>query len=242
MRQIWKGFTVLMLASLGTGIASASTLTYTFTGIVTNVQGSFTTQAAIGDTITGTYTFDYAAAIPSQSSGTPGDGSPPNGPGWQSYSNYAGGSFPAGASLSDNLVFTSTAQVVGTTVSYATTAPGPGNNIGSHAVGFDNGGSEFAASEIANQATGLTNSSFGIGGITPGQVFDANGGPVLPASLPYGSGSGDFQVQVGAIDSVISYDITSISPPSPVPLPASAWLMLSGIIGLGVMTRRRRTA
>ena len=28
--------------------------------------------------------------------------------------------------------------------------------------------------------------------------------------------------------------------PSPVPLPASAWLMLSGLVGIGVMARKRR--
>jgi hypothetical protein len=34
----------------------------------------------------------------------------------------------------------------------------------------------------------------------------------------------------------------SNTPPSPVPLPASAWLMLSGVVGLGATARRRRAA
>jgi len=31
-------------------------------------------------------------------------------------------------------------------------------------------------------------------------------------------------------------------PVAPVPLPASAWLMLSGVAGLGAMVRKRQTA
>ena len=243
MNAISKSFAILVLVTLGARVAGATTLTYTFTGVVTNAQGSWATyngQTVIGDTVTGTYVFNYSAAIPSQSAGTPGNGGPPNGPGWGSYSDFPG-NFPSGGSLSGNLVFTSTAQVTGTNISYATTAPSPGYDIGSYAVGYDNGGSEFQASEQANQANGGdTQSTFGIGGSIPGQVFDANGGPVYPSSLPLGAGSGDFAVTTGgSATNVINYDITSISPATPVPLPASVWLMLSGVAALGATARRR---
>jgi hypothetical protein len=36
--------------------------------------------------------------------------------------------------------------------------------------------------------------------------------------------------------------VVSASSASPVPLPASAWLMLSGLVGVGVMARKRRAA
>jgi hypothetical protein len=242
MNTISKGFAVMVLASLGAGMAGASTLTYTFTGTVTNAQGGFATfngQSVLGYAVTGTYTFNYGAAIPSQSSGTPGSSS------WSSTSGFPG-NFPPGASLADNLVFTSTAQVVGTNISYATFPPGAGYNIGSNATGYNNGGSEFAASEQANQApAGDTQSSVGISGNLPGEVFDANGGPAFPSS-PFVSGNGDFAVAnsgpggVGAFDNIINYNITSISPPSTVPLPASAWLMLSGVGALGALARRRK--
>jgi hypothetical protein len=239
MHKISQSLAVMVLASLGTGIASANTLTYTFTGVVTGASGGFLTYdgvSVVGDTVTGTYVFDYAAALPGVGTyGTPGISA------WSSTADFPG-NFPVGGSLSGNLVFTSTAQVVGTTISYATTAPSPGYDIGSSATGYNNGGSEFAAQEIADQATpGLTSSSFVIGGMTPGQVFDSSGGPVYPPSLPLGAGSGSFQVEIGAVVSTVGYAITSISPPSPVPLPASAWLILSGVIGLGAIARRRRT-
>jgi hypothetical protein len=42
-------------------------------------------------------------------------------------------------------------------------------------------------------------------------------------------------------DSLV-YSINSITPANPVPLPAAAWLMLSGLGGLAAMTRRREIA
>lgn len=231
MHKISKSFAVMVLASLGTGIASASTLTYTFTGVVTSASGTFATYdgaSVIGDAVKGTYIFNYGAAIPSQSSGgTPGSS------GWNSVSEFPG-NFPSGGSLSALLVFTSTAQVVGTNISYATFLPGTGFDIGSNAGG--NNGNLFQATEIANQASGGTQSTFDT------DAYDSNGGPVYPTSSPPGSAFGHFAVTTGGSTNVLSYDITSISPPSPVPLPASAWLMLSGVIGLGAMARKRRTA
>jgi hypothetical protein len=232
MHKISKSFAVMVLASLGTGIASASTLTYTFTGVVTSASGAFATYdgvSVIGDAVKGTYIFNYGAAIPSQSSGTPGSST------WSSVSDFPG-NFPSGGSLSALLVFTSTAQVVGTNISYATFPPGTGFDIGSNAGG--NNGNAFSATEQANQANGGdTQSTFET------DAYDSKGGPVYPTSSPLGTAFGHFAVTTGgSTTNVLSYDITSISPPSPVPLPASAWLMLSGVIGLGAMARKRRTA
>lgn len=235
MKTISKSFALLLLASLGTRSADAAILTYAFTGIVTNAQGTFATfngQSVLGYTVTGTYTFNYGAAIPSQSSGTPGSNA------WNSHSDFPG-NFPPGGSLVDLLVFTSTAQVVGTNISYATTPPsGTGYNIGSYATG-NGGGTGFQASEQANQANGGdTQSTFGLGGTNVLSVYDSNGGPVYPPALQPGSGSGNFGVATGVDTGVINYNITSISA---VPLPASGWLVMSALSGLGVMTRRRKT-
>ena len=228
----------LALVGLFVSMAHATEVSYSFTGVVTAAVGAWATyngQSVIGDTVTGTYTFDYAAAIPSQSSGTPGVSA------WSSYSNYAG-TLPVGASLVNSLVFTSTAQVVGTNIAYATTAPSPGYNIGAYAVGYNNGGSEFQASEQANQASGGdTQSSFGIGGVTPGQVFDAYGGPVYPSSLPSGSGSGEFAVTTGSVNAnSIGYIITSIGPAMlpTVPEPSTWALLVAGFGLLGAVSRR----
>jgi hypothetical protein len=231
MKTISKGFAALVLTILGAPMADAASLTYTFTGVVTNAQGSFATyngQSVIGDTVTGTYVFNYDAAIPLQSSGTPGSNA------WNSHSDFLG-TFPPGGSLGDLLVFISTAQVVGTNISYATTPPsGTGFNIGSYATG--NGGTGFQASEQANQANaGDTQSTFGLGSIPP--VYDSSGGPVYQPSSQPGSGSGNFGVAAGGDTGVINYNITSISP---VPLPAAGWLTMTMLGAVGVMARKRR--
>jgi hypothetical protein len=237
MKTISKGIALFILASLGARGADAAILTYTFTGVVTNAQGSFATfngQSVLGDTVTGTYVFNYGAAIPSQSSGTPGSSA------WNWHSDFPG-NFPSGGSLSDLLVFTSTAQVVGTNISYATTPPsGTGFNIGSYATG-NGGGTGFQASEQANQANaGDTQSTFGLGGTNLLSVYDSNGGPAYPPSLAPGSGSGNFGVATASATGIINYTITSISA---VPLPASGWLVLSALGGLlGSAKRKPRAA
>jgi hypothetical protein len=235
MKAISKGFATLVLAALGAHTADAAILTYTFTGVVTLAQGTFATyngQSVMGDTVTGTYTFNYGAAIPSQSSGTPGSNA------WNSHSDFLGGTLPPG-SLVDLLVFTSTAQVVGTNISYATTPPTPpgpaGNfNIGSNATG--NNGTGFQASEQAAQANGGdTQSTFGLGSNPP--VYDSNGGPVYQPSSQPGSGAGNFGVSSGGNTGVINYNITSITA---VPLPAAGWLALSALSAVGAMARKPR--
>ena len=216
---------LLALLALVPTLASADVLTYDFTGTVTSASGNY--ASAVGDTVTGTYMINYSAAIPAQSSGTPG--TPP----WVSTSDYFAGDFPTdGAGM---LVFTSTAQVIGTDIVYATSLPSPGFNVGAYVQGAMGA---LAASEQANQANnGNTQSFFEIG--APDPIFDASGGPVYP---PSAFGLGDFAVIVngGAPDS-LGYSITSITP-STVPVPASAWLMLSGLAGLMVVYRKRALA
>jgi hypothetical protein len=103
-----------------------------------------------------------------------------------------------------------------------------GGSIGGHDV--------YTAAEANIPAPGFTfNSTFSLA---------ANGGDPAPwssAGLPIfsnatSSASGSFEIS----GSVVLYNITSLTPASPVPLPAAAWLMLSALSGFGAFTRKRR--
>ena len=214
---------IAILALFGPTLAKADT--FAFTGTVTSASGSF--SAALGDTVTGTYFINYGAAIAEQSSGVPGTSS------WVSTSDYFNGDFPTdGSGL---LVFTSTAQVLGTSITYATELPDPGFNVGAFVQGSASGSTAIASLEQANQASGgSTQSFFEIG--APDPVFDASGAPLLTASA---FGIGDFAIVKGGTNTdSISYSITSIQPASTVPLPASLWLMLSGLFGFAAIARK----
>jgi hypothetical protein len=71
---------------------------------------------------------------------------------------------------------------------------------------------------------------------------NSSGNPYSSDGLPVFSGAttstGDeFVTEGGSINGVVKYNITSLTA---VPLPASVWLMLSGLVGVGVMARKRR--
>src|SRR5271157_6431753 len=80
--------------------AFATPVTFDFTGTVYSVVGIYS-SIAIGDTVTGTYTINYAAAVPSQSIGTPGTGN------W--LAEAYGGTDTSGNPPVPELVFSSTA-------------------------------------------------------------------------------------------------------------------------------------
>lgn len=89
--------------------------------------------------------------------------------------------------------------------------------------------------------------------VTPQLVLQFSGAPTItnvtldpastfaPPQLSFTTDSVYFDIPAGA--AVVGQGLLDVSfAPAPVPIPASTWLLLSGLGGLGVISRRRRTA
>ena len=220
-------------AVLATGAVQAVEVTYDFTGVVTLAQGIYATsggQSVLGDTVSGSFTIDYAAA--NQLTGTVGSAVT----GWTSTSSFPG-NYPGGSPLGQ-VNFFSTAQVLGTSISYATSAPDPGGDF-STSVGGNPGGSPFSASEQAYHASGLSGSFIELGGGSLTQPsYDANGLPVFQAALPPGAQFGGFKINDQTANlGVIQYNLRTVAA---VPEPATVSMLLVGLLMLGVVGRQRR--
>jgi hypothetical protein len=99
--------------------------------------------------------------------------------------------------------------------------------------------------------------SYGGGGFN-GFEFDFAGAPPITSvtvdpATTLGPSTANFPSGFQVIGNTVWMDLSGLSATagqetildittSPVPLPASAWLMLSGLVGLGVMARMRRAA
>jgi len=152
----------LCVALVGSSVAFAGSVTYDYSGVVTSVDDSVPGYSiAIGSKITGTYTFDFANANSSLSSGVVGS------------SNWIAAS--QGDSPATLLVFTSTANASG--FEYAT--PPPPNT------GFPGSGGQSAVMGSANGGPG-SGSTFAAGE-TWEAVPDVNGGSALTISNPHGA-------------------------------------------------------
>jgi len=111
MKTIATWLTALMLLA-GPVAAHADAVTYDFVGTVINSGGSYS-SAAIGSTVTGTYTFNFANENPAQSSGTIGMINDISG-----WSSQAFGGTEYGNALPTGLVFSTTLS--GSGFSYST--------------------------------------------------------------------------------------------------------------------------
>src|ERR1700722_5448757 len=206
-------------------MAAAQAETFDFSGIVTSSSNA--PSVLDGMTITGTYTIDLANGNPYSGSGSVNYIAP-----WT----YAVSPSPDGnplgsAYVEPGPVFASTAKVG--TFSYASVAS-PLFPNGSSVTGAEQGGSYFAF-ETATPKSSFTSSS----------SFEIAGNPAYsPKGLPlFGQGStgmGDVIIDVGGVQSVIDYNIKSITA-APEMDPASvagALTLLFG--GLAVLRGGRR--
>jgi hypothetical protein len=232
------------LAALPIG-ANAASVTYDFTGTIVSADGVF---AAASGPITGTFTVNLAAANPLQSSAAVSMSSL-----W-GMGAYGGASFASsGANLGfpcqcgpapmlpANVVFSST--ISGSGFSFATPGIAGSHGVRSAVEGVDVSGqggtpNEWAGDDYVENSTGLTS-------FESTMHFNGNPGAAPPytiAGLPnftLATQGGFGQLFNGAAsNSFLTYEITSVSL-APVPLPASAWLLLSALGGLGVLGRRR---
>jgi hypothetical protein len=228
MNTISKGLLGLALL-VGPVAANATAVTYDFTGNVTGASGIY---ASAGATVTGTYTIDVGAGNPSQSVLPVSFSS-----NW--YSQALGGTAYGGPTPS-SLVFASTLSSGG--VTYSNTTP---SSAGSDSLveGFVDRGSGtlpntyFADDAESSNSNNSVQSDFRLyGGTGADAPFDASGLPVFSNAT---SNSGTLESDNLGLVSQLTYTITSLAP---VPLPASAWLLLSGLVGVGVMARKRRIA
>lgn len=232
-----------LLFSVACGLANAALsqgVTYDFTGLV-GLTGGEPSTVLEGATVTGTYTFNYLAAIPSQSDGTPGSGS------WES---VALGGTVYGVPPPAARVFSSTAHVGG--VSYSTapiSAYYTYSGISGYPAGnYGFGGSTFTAAE--DQSLGPEGSQ----GFTQSYIsFTTTGGLGYSSKgLPLGFGAanpngeylqGEFAANNGFVDYTVTVlkQVGGIS--TAVPESDTTTMLMGGLalLGFAMATRRRNS-
>jgi hypothetical protein len=226
---------IVLLASAFCTPAIAQSVTYEFTGTVTSATGGYS-AIPDGSSVTGSYTFDYAAATPGLGSGV--IGSPSS---WSVISRSGNGfPLPPGAAI-----FTSTAQVDG--FFYSSPSPGLFLNF-AEVIGSDTFGvGRFSATEevLAPPGTALSYGSSMQLVTIPGLPYSSSGLPDVRKFIVPDNGS--FQETLPGSPrnsgySVVTYNLTSLAPVSAVPEP-SAWAILAiGLVMMGGVAPRARRA
>ena len=228
MKNTYPVSLALMLTAVLTATsiaADAQAETVDFSGIVTSSSNA--PAVLDGMTISGTYTIDLANGNPYSGSGSVNTFAP-----WV----YAVGPSPDGnplgsAYVEPGPVFASTAQVGA--FSYASVAS-PLFANGSEVSGSDQGGVYFAFETETPSSSFSSSSSFQI---TGNLAFSPAGIPLFGQGS---AGTGDITVDVGGVQSVIDYNIKSITA-APEMDPASVTSALTLLFGgLAVIRGRRR--
>ena len=219
-----KTISLIVFALLSAPLAAiASSVTYEFIGVVTSATGADSSIAA-GTTISGTYVFNFGNAVAAQSSGTVGS------PTSDWFSVAQSGSY-YGLPTPSAYVFSSTAHVGN--ISYSTSAPAAYQN--STVIEGYGSGTIFNANEqeYSNYNTGTSSGIYIAGSPTP---YSINGLPVLYSGA---NTIGSFSSTSNGNLSQVKYTLTSLTP---VPLPSTAWLLLSSLGGLGIIGIRRKSS
>jgi len=207
--------------------ANANPVTYDFTGTVNSAYGTY---GAAGSAISGSFTINFAAANPSQSSGSLGSTSAT----WleQSLGGSEFGTPPPTApvfniTLNSGRVTYSSAPASVVSQTYVSGQPGSYSEWS---------GTEVETSYESNSGNSFIQDGVELVGAASPVPWDTNGLPVLgnvTSQLDYLSDYVDGN-EVG----YLQYTIGSLTP---VPPPATAWVMLTGLAGIRLMNRKRKS-
>lgn len=209
----------------------AQSVTFDFTGTVTSTFGQ---EESIPDgaTVTGTYTFDYAAANASQSSGSVGS------PSLWTAESMNGTLY--GIPAQNAFVFSSTAQVDG--FSYGT-GPASGYSNVSIVGGFVSTAPGFPGSFNASENTQASSTAPVAQSYFNVAAYTSGGYPIFS---PGTAASGAFAQGViggrGGIEytGVVAYNLTSLTMASALPEAHPALMLILGLSTFAAMMRRGR--